>query len=83
MTLDEAIRAAAKRGDISHLTLAPRHDKNNLVSWQAGFRHVDAQGYVCEIADDPVEALLSALSASKPSRRKATKKPREDFEDIL
>jgi hypothetical protein len=40
--LEETIRKLAAKGEITHLTLAPTHNKGKL-TWQGGYRDAPAQ----------------------------------------
>lgn len=65
MTLEQIIRDLAKRGEITHITLAPcgKTDIKQPTVWQAGFRKsVGNAGYVCKIGRDPVDVLIDALT---------------------
>lgn len=67
--LEDRIRLLAKRGEITHITLAPT-GKNQ---WQASYRDSTSVGYRIQIADDPVSALMECLNSKaiepKRSRR--------------
>jgi hypothetical protein len=56
MTIEDAIRHALAADGLSHLTLTPSKDR-----WQAAYKP-GSGGYRVAIYDDPVEALIEALS---------------------
>lgn len=58
MNLEDRIRQLAKSGQITHITLAPTIKRG----WQAGYRDATSDGYRVGIADDPIDALMEALS---------------------
>lgn len=75
--LEETIRKLAAKGEITHLTLAPTHNKGKL-TWQGGYRDASSMGYRIGIADDPVDALMEALTTRhmEPSSNPPPKRSR-------
>lgn len=59
MSLESRIRALAKAGEISHITLSP----NPKGGWQANYRDSTSPGYAVVIEYDPVDALMGALDS--------------------
>jgi hypothetical protein len=55
--LEDLILSEARKGRITHITLAPASDGR----WQAGYRDTGSAGYNVAIEKDPVEALIMAL----------------------
>lgn len=71
-TLDDIISDLARKGRITHITLAVtgKVDKKNPDVWQAGFRDTGNAGYRIEIGRDPVECLKAVLLGGGESQSK-------------
>jgi hypothetical protein len=79
-TLDETIHRLARKGEISHVTLAPTI-RDGKTKWQASYRDVSSVGYRIAIENDPVEALDAVLNNKvRPAvQSKSTRNRREDL----
>lgn len=89
-SLEDAIRDAASRGELNHLSLA-----HTARGWEVAYR--DVKNYQLKVHTDPVCALLEALtgkagpapirqrrrSSAKPSPAAVRAKPADDFDDLL
>lgn len=69
-----ALRACIEREGIYHMTLNPTQDGR----WQAAVRRTREDGYRVEIADDPSEALIAALTNTRPGQSAETKRPKQE-----
>lgn len=71
MSLENRIRALAKAGQLTHITLAPTWPKKGEPQkWQAGYRDAVSLGYRVEIENDPVDALMKCLNSAPVERKK-------------
>lgn len=89
-SLEEAIRDAASRGELNHLSLA-----HTARGWEVAYR--DVKNYRLRVHADPVCALLEALTgkagptpirqrrrgSAKPAPTPTPAKPADDFDDLL
>jgi hypothetical protein len=71
-TLDETLRALAKRGEISHISLAP---SQNGKMWRGAFAMCSKYGVSFAEDADPVQALMLACTTAKMKPRRAEKQP--------
>lgn len=71
--LEDLIRDVAARGELTHLSLAPRkieQGENKFVNgWGATFAPASVMGNTFGESTDPVEALKSAITDAKLRRR--------------
>jgi hypothetical protein len=72
LSLEEAIRDLAKRGEITHLSLHSKHGPGPTV-WAASFSPATSMGNSYAESRDPVEALLEAFEGIKLRRRAPAK----------
>ncbi len=78
MNLEDVIRNAAAKGDISHLTLAL-----SSRGWVAGYRSVDKGGYAIGTQSDPVDALKEAMLGPRALKKALPVKTKSKFEDLV
>lgn len=69
-TLDNLIRDAAKRGELTHLSIAP-HGK----AWICSYAPASTFGVTHKTHADPCEAIRLAITETKVKRRRTAEKP--------
>lgn len=69
-SLEELIESEARKGKITHITLAPTRDGR----WQAGYRDTGSSGYNVAIDKNPITALVTALRQKGEDQNKAKSK---------
>jgi hypothetical protein len=74
-SLEDLIRAVVKKGDLTHLTLAP----TSKGEWQAAWRPASSTGYRMSTHEDPIVALVDLF---RTVRVKAAR-PADDDEDLI
>jgi hypothetical protein len=69
-TSDDALRAAAKRGELTYISLCPKAGRGGVVF--AAFYRGASEGIVGQAENaDPGKAIAEAIADAKTSRRKA------------
>lgn len=77
-SLEELIRAAVKRGELTHLSLVASPTAKQGIKWRASYR--PATGATCfGEDDDPVKALASAMTNAPPRSKKSPTDDEPDF----
>ena len=74
MTADDALRDAAKRGELTYISLCPKAGRGGIVF--AAFYRGASEGVVGQAEDaDPGQAIVAAIKDAKTPRRKAKTEP--------
>ena len=78
--LEDRLRALAAKGELTHISLTPRHDGKKFLGWAASYAPATGWGPGFALDADPVTAILMAIESWKPARKPRAKKglPDED-----
>jgi len=80
--LEERIRDLAERGNLTHISLTPRHDGRKLLGWAASYSPATGWGQGFGLDADPVTAILTAIDDWKPARKPRKTKVVPDDDDL-
>lgn len=75
MTLEDKIRDAAKRGELTHLSVIPTRR-----GWSASYAPATKWSHSIETRADPVEALIAAIDGFKLRKLRAAASPKDSVD---
>ena len=62
MSIEDRIRELAKKGELTHLSLIPRIDRNGVITFSASYAPSKKWGHSYGEDADPVTAMEKALN---------------------